>query len=170
VGGPSDRPSYRFPHTSIRLGVPVASRITPGMAAASLRRPYFYCSIGFGIVPDNSPTTFTHALASFQDGRILIRSTCVQCGTSRIVPVRDGSIEEWGFRHNCRDVGKVRPRFSDPFDHGLFRDADGRGRIKSACTRCGAFKVVSLADGSLADWESQHDCGNLRQMKPRISH
>ena len=47
------------------------------MAAASLRRPNFYCSIGFGIVPDNSPTTFTHALASFQDGRILIRSTCV---------------------------------------------------------------------------------------------
>ena len=59
--GPGDCQFYRLPHTNIRLGVPVASRITPGMAAASLRRPNFYRSIGFGIVPDNPYDVHSHS-------------------------------------------------------------------------------------------------------------
>ena len=37
-------------------------------------------------------------------------------------------------------------------------DADGLLVIKSTCSDCGAFQFVSVRDGSLKRWESQHEC------------
>ncbi len=34
----------------------------------------------------------------------------------------------------------------------------GRLVIKSTCSDCGAFQLVSVGDGSLRRWESHHEC------------
>lgn len=33
---------------------------------------------------------------------------------------------------------------------------DGRTLIESACKECGKAKLVSIADGSLEEWEERH--------------
>lgn len=45
--------------------------------------------------------SFTHTIEQHDD-RILIRSFCSHCGTSRLVSVSDGSIHLWESTHNCR--------------------------------------------------------------------
>ncbi len=49
-------------------------------------------------------------------------------------------------------------KHSGNFNHDMARDVDGRIRVKSTCKQCGAYKLVSVRDGSLARWESQHVC------------
>jgi len=46
---------------------------------------------------------------------------------------------------------------SDKFEHELTR-SEGRVLLRSTCRHCGASKVVSRADGSLEEWESEHGC------------
>jgi hypothetical protein len=43
------------------------------------------------------------------------------------------------------------------FDHKPAR-VKGRLLLESICVRCGACKIVSAADESLADWEDRHAC------------
>jgi len=44
------------------------------------------------------------------------------------------------------------------FHHTLAEDDSGGAGIKSMCKLCGAFQIVSLADGSPEDWEAFHEC------------
>ena len=46
-------------------------------------------------------------------------------------------------------------------------DAEGIFLVESTCTKCGASKTVSLRDGSLEEWESEHTCGNLRVIRSK---
>jgi hypothetical protein len=51
---------------------------------------------------DDAPLiSFTHK-ALIVEARILIESTCVHCGESRLVSHADGSIYEWEHGHRCR--------------------------------------------------------------------
>jgi hypothetical protein len=43
-------------------------------------------------------TGFSYSLSLF-DGRILIKSTCLKCGESKVVSRGDGSLLEWEQRH-----------------------------------------------------------------------
>lgn len=47
-------------------------------------------------------------------------------------------------------------------------DEDGRLVIKSTCSDCGAFQFVSVRDGSLRNWESQHECPNTLEITLRL--
>jgi len=47
-------------------------------------------------------------------------------------------------------------------------DGDGRLVIKSTCSGCGAFQFVSVRDGSLRKWESQHECSNTLKITLRL--
>jgi hypothetical protein len=44
------------------------------------------------------------------------------------------------------------------FDSALAYDDDAHVRIKSTCIGCGSFMLVSVLDGTLKQWESQHTC------------
>ncbi|MGB9255291.1 MAG: hypothetical protein WCC25_10700 [Candidatus Korobacteraceae bacterium] len=55
------------------------------------------------------------------------------------------------------------PQTISSFDHTLARDEEKRALIKSTCKNCGASKVVSIRDGSMAEWEYAHICKNVRQ-------
>jgi hypothetical protein len=39
--------------------------------------------------------------------RLMILSTCLNCGESQAVSSTDGSLEEWENHHRCRDVAPV---------------------------------------------------------------
>lgn len=47
---------------------------------------------------------------------------------------------------------------SSAFENKLARDEEGNVRIESICKRCGDSQVVSVRDGSLESWESNHTC------------
>jgi hypothetical protein len=53
------------------------------------------------------------------------------------------------------------------FDNAQAYDEDGRIVIKSTCNTCGAFRLVSVRDGSLAKWESRHECPDVPKIPPR---
>lgn len=40
--------------------------------------------------------------------------------------------------------------------------ADTRMMIVSTCTECGASKIVSTYDGSLEQWQNEHQCEKTR--------
>jgi hypothetical protein len=52
------------------------------------------------------------------------------------------------------------------FDNDQAYDEDGRIVIKSTCKNCGAFRLVSVRDGSLELWESQHECPAVPKIPP----
>ena len=54
------------------------------------------------------------------------------------------------------------------FDHALATEDGGRILIKSRCKTCGFSGIVSAADGSLANWETQHVCGTARPFYSRL--
>jgi hypothetical protein len=55
------------------------------------------------------------------------------------------------------------------FKNELDRDEDGQLVVKSTCGKCGASKLVSVSDGSLARWESHHTCPGVPKMPPRFA-
>jgi hypothetical protein len=54
--------------------------------------------------------SFENAQAYDEDGPIVIKSTCRNCGAFRLVSVRDGSLKKWEWRHECPDAPKIPPR------------------------------------------------------------
>jgi hypothetical protein len=56
------------------------------------------------------------------------------------------------------------------FDNAPAYDEDGRVVIKSSCRKCGESKLVSIRDGSLAKWESQHVCLGAPKIPPKFSN
>jgi hypothetical protein len=56
---------------------------------------------------------------------------------------------------------------SRTFDNAQAYDEDGRIVIKSTCKACGAFQLVSIRDGSLDKWESEHRCPDESRIPPR---
>jgi hypothetical protein len=44
----------------------------------------------------------------------------------------------------------------------------GRLMFRTACTRCGADRVVSLADGSLQQWVTEHACDPMPQVEVEV--
>lgn len=40
-------------------------------------------------------------------------------------------------------------------------------RILSVCRNCGASRVVSVSDGSLDEWQGEHECGAERRPPQR---
>jgi hypothetical protein len=56
------------------------------------------------------------------------------------------------------------------FDNAPARDEGERLVIKSTCKNCGAFRFVNVRDGSLAKWESEHECPDVRRIPPRSGH
>jgi hypothetical protein len=49
------------------------------------------------------------------------------------------------------------------FSYRLIR-SDDRFKIQSTCDKCGKHKVVSMADGSLQEWEQKH----ITQHRPLV--
>jgi len=60
--------------------------------------------------PDEQPVGFDNAQAYNEDGRIVVKSTCMTCGAFRLVSVRDGSLKKWESRHECPDAPRIPPR------------------------------------------------------------
>jgi hypothetical protein len=56
------------------------------------------------------------------------------------------------------------------FDNAPAYDEDGRIVVKSTCKTCGAFRLVSVRDGSLKKWESRHECPEAPKIPPRSGH
>jgi hypothetical protein len=38
------------------------------------------------------------------DGRLLVKSVCLQCGESKVGSVADGSLTGWEHKHECKKV------------------------------------------------------------------
>lgn len=53
-------------------------------------------------------------------------------------------------------------RFIHKFSRVALHDREGLILIESTCTRCGSCVTVSICDGSLQEWESQHACSSSR--------
>jgi hypothetical protein len=47
-----------------------------------------------------------HRTAIRTDTRLLIQSTCIKCGVSKLVSHHDGSLEEWESEHECKVKAK----------------------------------------------------------------
>lgn len=43
-------------------------------------------------------------------GILLVESTCMRCGVSRTVSLRDGSLEKWELAHTCGNLRLIHPR------------------------------------------------------------
>jgi hypothetical protein len=56
---------------------------------------------------------FDNAPAYDEDGRIVIKSTCRNCGESKLVSVRDLSLPRWESQHVCYGVPKLPPKFAN---------------------------------------------------------
>jgi hypothetical protein len=56
--------------------------------------------------------SFDSDLAYDQEGNVVIRSTCRECGESKLVCVRDGSLAKWESQHTCTPVPKMPSQFS----------------------------------------------------------
>jgi hypothetical protein len=52
------------------------------------------------------------------------------------------------------------------FENAPAHDDGGRLVIKSTCKNCGAFRFVNVRDGSLAKWESRHECPDAARIPP----
>jgi hypothetical protein len=48
-------------------------------------------------------TKFAHTIVH-KSGRVMIRSSCTQCGASNIVSIADGSLQVWENEHVCERV------------------------------------------------------------------
>jgi hypothetical protein len=46
-------------------------------------------------------SAFENTLARDDEGNVLIESTCKRCNDSRVVSVRDGSLNRWESTHTC---------------------------------------------------------------------
>jgi hypothetical protein len=57
-------------------------------------------------------SSFDNDLAFDQEDRVLIKSTCKQCGVSMLVNVRDGSLDKWVSRHECPVVRTLEVRYA----------------------------------------------------------
>jgi len=55
------------------------------------------------------------------------------------------------------------------FTHEPERDIEGHVRIRSTCKRCGASKLVNVANGTLRKWEEGHRCPNLPKRPPKFA-
>lgn len=55
------------------------------------------------------------------------------------------------------------------FDNAPARDEEGRIVVKSTCCKCGAFELVSVRNGSLKRWESQHACPGVPKIPLKFS-
>lgn len=58
---------------------------------------------------DSFVPAFSRSLVHVEQ-RLMILSTCLSCGESRMVSSDDDSIEEWESRHRCRKAGQARHR------------------------------------------------------------
>jgi hypothetical protein len=58
----------------------------------------------------------------------------------------------------------VTPQAQVSFSYRLIR-SDDRFKIHAMCDKCGKHKVVSMADGSLQEWEQKH----ISQHRPLVS-
>jgi hypothetical protein len=58
-------------------------------------------------------TAFKNELDRDEDGRLVVKSMCNNCGDSKLVSVRDGSLARWESYHTCPGVPKMPPRFAD---------------------------------------------------------
>jgi YVTN family beta-propeller protein len=47
---------------------------------------------------------FTHELAHDEESNVRLKSTCKRCGASRIVNIREGSLDKWQCDHACPDL------------------------------------------------------------------
>jgi hypothetical protein len=59
---------------------------------------------------------------------------------------------------------QTNPKFNNDPAYG----EDGRLVIKSTCKSCGASQLVSVRDGTLAKWESQHECPDTPKTTLRL--
>ena len=55
------------------------------------------------------------------------------------------------------------------FEHKPEKDSEGFMRIRSTCKRCGASKLVNVADGTMRNWEENHRCPDLPKKLPKFS-
>jgi hypothetical protein len=54
--------------------------------------------------------SFANAPAYDADGRLVIKSTCSDCGAVQFVSVCDGSLRKWESRHECSNTLKITLR------------------------------------------------------------
>jgi hypothetical protein len=54
----------------------------------------------FSYMPD-ATSGFDNKLACDEDGTVRIKSICKECGDSRTVSIRDGSLKRWESHHTC---------------------------------------------------------------------
>jgi hypothetical protein len=52
-------------------------------------------------------------------------------------------------------------QFQHKLSQAAKRDHQGLILIESTCLKCGSWMTVSITDGSLQDWETQHECAKL---------
>ena len=43
------------------------------------------------------------------EGILLVDSECLRCGTSKVVSMRDGSLQEWESHHVCGNLRVIHP-------------------------------------------------------------
>jgi hypothetical protein len=51
---------------------------------------------------------FTRQLDRNEEGQILVKSTCIYCGTSTLGSVLDGSLDQWEEAHDCKAKPHLR--------------------------------------------------------------
>ena len=53
------------------------------------------------------------------------------------------------------------------FENAVAYEDDDRLVIRSTCRKCGAYRFVSVRDGSLDKWESEHRCPDAPKSPPK---
>jgi hypothetical protein len=56
------------------------------------------------------------------------------------------------------------PTFEHKLSRSALRDGQGLILIESTCLKCGSSMTVSISDGSLIEWESQHACSIAKRI------
>ena len=51
---------------------------------------------------------FTRQLDRNEEGQILVKATCIYCGTSILASVFDGSLDRWEAAHDCNAKPNLR--------------------------------------------------------------
>jgi hypothetical protein len=44
------------------------------------------------------------------EGILLVDSTCMKCGVSKAVSIRNGSLEKWELEHHCGNLRVIHPK------------------------------------------------------------
>ena len=57
-------------------------------------------------MPENHD--FTRKLDRNEEGHILVKSTCIYCGTSILASVFDGLLDQWEEAHDCKAKPHLR--------------------------------------------------------------